>query len=190
MTIARKQTPKTLPFFDDVAFALSDARKVNLFGEINQGSMSHISTMLDYFSLKNSRRPIEIIMNSHGGSVIDGLAIYNLIQKVGKKIPINITVAGACMSMATVILQAAKIRRAYPDSQFLLHEIQYGMSGRNSAQRDYQEQAQRLQDRLNAILAGRSGMSIAELEKLIERRDYTISAQEALQHGLIDTIVE
>lgn len=188
-TISEKSTKPNLPYFDEVAYTLSDARVVNLFGDIHTSSAAHVINSLDYLTIKNAKKPISIRLNSPGGSVIDGLAIYDKIKDVVKKTPVNITVNGACMSMATVILQAATTRLAYPNSEFLLHEIQYGMRGSHSEQKDYQKQAQRLQDRLNAILSGRSGVGLKELEKLIERRDYTISAAEALEFGLIDNII-
>lgn len=185
-----KTTQRTTTYFDDVAFELSDARIINLYGPINTDAMNHVSNLLEFMSRREPKKPIEVIVNSPGGVVIDGLAIYDRIRQIDKKTPVNITVNGACMSMATIILQAGRERRAYENSEFLLHEIQYGVHGSHSEQKDYIQQATRLQNRLNEILTGRTGMTLEELQKLIERRDYTISAEEALRHGLIDTIIK
>lgn len=187
---ARSQTRQAESYYDDVAFTLSEARIINLYGPINGEAMQYVSNSLEYMSRKNLGKPIEIFVNSPGGVVIDGLAIYDKIVQINKTTPVNITVNGACMSMATIILQAGRERRAYKNSEFLLHEIQYGVRGSHSEQKDYMQQAQRLQARLNEILSERSGMSLEKLQSLIERRDYTISAEEALNHGLIDKIIQ
>ena len=189
-TATPKHSKPNLPYHDHVAYTLSDARRVRLFGEISMPAMAHIVNSLEFLVLKSTKKPIEIMLNSPGGSVVDGLAMYDFIMSIRKKTPINMTVAGACMSMGAIILQAATVRRAYEHSAFLLHEIRYD-PGREtvSNHKDLEKHAAKMQTKLDQIIVNRSNMTIAELKKLTERRDYTISAQEALQHGLIDRIV-
>ena len=180
----------TLPYHDHVSYTLSDARHINLFGEIGAHTLAHIANSLDYLILQDKKKPVHIRLNSGGGSVIDGLAVYDLITQFAKKLPIHITVSGACMSMAVVILQAATTRLSLTHSEFLLHEVSYGARGKYSEHKDAEAQAGKLQKKLDAILVERSRITLAELKKLTERRDYTISAQEALKHGLIDEIIQ
>lgn len=194
MPTPRKTTKKysepTTAYFDAVSHRLSDLRRINLMGEIGAGMHSHIENALAYMMSKDAKAPIEIIMSSPGGSVLDGFAIYDTITRYANKVPININVIGACMSMAVTILQAATTRRASPNSQFLMHEVSYGNRASLSGHEDEFLQATKLQKRLDDIIVARSGISLAELKTLTKRRDYAITAQEALKHGLIDSIYE
>lgn len=184
-----KKTP-TLGHYDEVAYTLANLRRVNLYGQVGADQLSHMDNMITYLVAKNKRKPVEIQMNTPGGSVVDGLAIYDMIlRKRAQGTPINITVQGASMSMGVIILQAATKRYATPNSQFLLHEVSYGSRGHMSQQEDELEVAKKMQDTLDEIIVARSGMKIAELKKLTRRKDYTISAEEALQHNLIDEVI-
>jgi len=189
MPIKKVVEKRTLSYYDDVSYTLSDLRRINLFGEVSSSLFSHIENSLSYMQAKSPKKPVEIVMNTPGGSVIDGFAIYDSIRHYGKKMPINITVSGACMSMGVVILQAATFRRATENAQFLLHEVSYGTRSNLSTQQDEHEQAMKLQDRLDQVIVQRSGIPLAELKQLIKRRDYALTAQEALKHNLIDDIV-
>lgn len=177
-------------YHDHVSYVLSDARLVNLFGEIGSHTVAHVANSLDYMILQDRRKPIHMRLNSPGGSVVDGLAVYDVIVLAAKKTPIHIAVNGAARSMAAIILQAATVRKAYRNAELLLHEVSYGLQGRHSEHRDFDKEAARLQKKLDTIVVERSQITLAELKKLTDRRDYTISAQEALQHGLIDQIIE
>lgn len=180
----------TLSHYDEVAYTLAGLRRVNLYGQVGSEQLSHIDNMLTYLIAKNKRKAIDIQMNTPGGSVVDGLAIYDaIVRKMSEGTPINITVQGASMSMGVIILQAATERFATPNSQFLLHEVSYGSRGHMSQQEDELEVAKKMQDKLDEIIVQRTGMQLNELKKLTRRKDYTISAQEALDHNLIDAII-
>jgi len=174
-------------FEDEVAYTLSEQRRFSLAGEIGRSVHSTTDNMLAYMTAKN-KKPITVLMNTPGGSVIEGLGIYDSIKHHEKKVPINIVVQGACMSMGVIVLQAATKRFATPNSQFLLHEVSYGSHNSISGQEDEFIQASKLQAKLDKIIVDRSGIDIVELRKLIKRKDYSISAQEALEHNLIDAI--
>lgn len=184
-----KKSP-ILSHYDEVAYTLANLRRVNLYGQVGADQLSHMDNMITYLVAKNKRKSVEIQMNTPGGSVVDGLAIYDMIlRKRAEGTPINITVQGASMSMGVIILQAATKRYATPNSQFLLHEVSYGNRGHVSQQEDELEVAKKMQETLDEIIVARSGMKIAELKKLTRRKDYTISAEEALQHNLIDEVI-
>lgn len=175
-------------FEDEVSFVLAEARKVNLFGIVDGNIFAHIDNMLQYLTLQ-SKKPIEILMNTPGGSVVEGLAIYDSIQRYTKIAPVDILVTGACMSMGTIILQSARKRRATANSQFLLHEVSYGNSGTMTAHEDEIENSKKLQAKLNGMLAARSKLSVEELQALIKRKDHVINAKQALDIRLIDEII-
>jgi ATP-dependent Clp protease protease subunit len=183
-------SPPGVSHYDDVAFTLSGLRRINLNGQITLESLSHVENMLAYLVAKDAKKPIMIIMNTPGGSVVDGLGIYDaILQRRSKGTPIDITVQGSAMSMGVIVLQAARYRYAYKHSQFLLHEVSYGSRGHMSAHEDEIEVARKMQVVLDGIIVGRSGMDVKELKELTKRRDYTISALEAQQHNLIDTVL-
>lgn len=178
-----------IPFLDHVQHTLAQLRRISIIGAIHDGVMAHVSHSLAYLQAHDPQKPIEIFLNSPGGEVINGLAVYDVITETAKTTPVNITVLGSCMSMGSIILQAGTERRAYPNAQFLLHEISYGAHMSHTEHEDFKKQADRLQALLNGILTGRSKLSAAKLMRLIKRKDYTISAQEALEVGLIDSII-
>jgi ATP-dependent Clp protease protease subunit len=181
----------TMPYGDHVSYILSDLRRINLFGSVDGGQYSHIENSLAYMT-KVSPKPITIIMHTPGGSVIDGLAIYDTIRRFGKKHTINIHVAGAAMSMGIIILQAASgLRTSAPNASFLLHEVNYGGDRQTvSIHEDTLVVTRKLQARLDDIVVGRSGIKLDELKRLTKRKDYAINAVEALEHNLIDEIIE
>jgi ATP-dependent Clp protease protease subunit len=179
-----------IPYFDHVQHTLAQLRRISIVGPITESVMGHVSHSLQYQQAQDMYKPIDIYLNSPGGSVIDGLAVYDSIMHTRKTTPVNITVLGACMSMGSIILQAGTERRAYPHAQFLLHEISYGLHGAHSEHEDFKKQADRLQKLLSGILVGRSKLTPTKLNSLIKRREYTISAQEALEVGLIDKIID
>lgn len=168
---------------------MAEERRLNIFGEIDLGTYSHVVNALSYLQLKDPKQPIDIIMNTRGGSVVDGLAMYDVIKKVSEKTPVHITASGACMSMGTIILQAASKRYAHPHAEFLLHEIQYASSGSHSANTEQSETAKRLQNVLFDILASKMKISRKEIDRLTFRSNYTFPATEALKIGLIDKIL-
>lgn len=181
--------PRFPDFIDNVTATLADNRTVTIRGEIGEGQLAHLQNSLNYLSFV-SKEPIEIELTSLGGSVHDGLGIYDKIKHIQSKgIKVNITVFGYAMSMAVPILQAADRRRAGENATFLLHEVSYRTSGTHSANKDLIESTAKLSDRVNEIIAKRAHLTKTELEALSARRDHTFSATTALEYGLIDVII-
>lgn len=173
-----------------MAYSLSGQRKINLYGEIYEASLAHVDNALDYLISVDKRKPIEIFMNTPGGSVVNGFAIYDTIMKKKKMTPINITVIGACMSMGVLVLQAATERRAMDHAAFLMHEVSFDPGRETTSNHaDRLRVASRLQQQIDAVIIGRSHIGQELLDRLTKRKDYTIDSKEALEHGLIDLIV-
>jgi ATP-dependent Clp endopeptidase proteolytic subunit ClpP len=128
-------------------------------------------------------------MHTYGGGINEGMAIYDHIKGLGKKTPIDITATGACMSMGIIILQAARKRYATPNVCFMLHQLRGSNEGNLGQQRDQYQHMEKLQAKMNIILAQRTKKAVKQIDKLIDRKDYFIGAEEALKMNLIDAIV-
>lgn len=130
--------------------------------------------------------PGEIRLNSPGGSVIDGLGIYDLIVK--SEFPITTNTAGMAASMAGVILQSGSWRVMSPNSFILIHEVSSLSWGKLNDIKNEFEFLKRLQERCFTILATKSKLTVAEITDKTKGTDWWLSASEALDLGLIDEI--
>lgn len=171
-----------------------ERREIIIAGTIDQHVMYYLTRLFRYFAAV-SKDPITVILNTPGGSIVDGLAIYDLIRMTtARGIKVNILAMGSCMSMGSIILQAATHRACTKNTAFLLHEVQtitIGTSVRSmSEEKDRQGDLERVQAVLNDILAQRTGMPEKKLRKLYERRDLYLTAQDALQYKLVDEVID
>jgi len=176
------------PFVEVVEKKLADNRIIIVDGVVGDVMAHEMSFRLRYLA-STGKQPITMYFNSVGGDVLAGLAIYDTIRDVNKRAPVSIIANGACMSMGVIILQAASTRLSTPNTHFMLHELAMRNEGKLSEQKDAHQHALRLQNQLNDIIAGRTGMTRKVVEKLTERKDYYIDPVEALKLKLIDGIV-
>ena len=144
---------------------------------------------------KQPQKPIYIVLNSPGGDVFQGFAIYNFIKAfVNKGIEINIIGVGNVASMATVILQAATRRLSLPQTQFMIHQISQSSlfpEEVNMAEESVDE-GKRINRIALAIIANRIGMNLDELIASSKKKNCWYSAEAAQQlgkNGLIDEII-
>lgn len=178
-----------VPIHDEILRAELDRREVRVTGTVDSDTAHLIQVKLAYLCSRDDS-PITIYLNTPGGSVVDGLAIYDTIKNVRKKgIIVRIQVCGACMSMGAIILQAASHREATEHSAFLLHELSMLSAGSLGQLTDRHKEAERLQSTLNGILIERTGLSENKLKELVERRDLFLSAQDAKKYKIIDKVV-
>ena len=160
-----------------------------LHGEIDEGIAYETVRKLMYLSVLNTE-PITILLNTVGGNVYDGLFIYDTIRDlVFKGVEVNIEVRGLAASMGLIILQAATKRVSSKYTRFLIHEMSDICHGKTSQIEDETAEAKKLNDMLRGIEAIRSKKTSEEIEALTKRRDIWLSAEEALEWGLIDSIV-
>ncbi|NBO64451.1 MAG: ATP-dependent Clp endopeptidase proteolytic subunit ClpP [Acidobacteria bacterium] len=135
-------------------------------------------------------REISLYINSPGGSVTAGMAIYDTMQFV--RCPVTTFCIGQCASMAAVLLAAGtKGRRfALPNSRILIHQPSAGgISGQATDIKIAAEEILRLRERLNEILANHTGQTIDTIERDVER-DRIMSASQAREYGLIDQVIK
>jgi len=172
----------------DIYSRLLEDRIVFLAGPITDiGANSTIAQIL-FLASKNPKKDIKLYINSPGGSVTAGLAIYDTMQHVDS--PISTVCIGLAASMAAVLLAAGSKgkRFALPNSEILLHQVAGGVSGEAAAIEITAKQIVKIRDKLNKILAKHTGQTLQNISKDTDR-DFYLSAQEAEKYGLIDAVI-
>ena len=166
-------------------------RKVFLWGEVSDKSAREVTEKLLYLEAEEPGEPITFYINTPGGSITAGMAIYDTMRLI--KAPITVVVTGMAASMGSILLCGADKgkRLLYPHSRVLIHQPL--ISGQMiAAAVDIHIQAQemeRLRDELNAILAESSGQPLEKIKKDTDR-DFYMTASEAIEYGLADDVVE
>ena len=161
------------------------SRTIYLTGIINDDMSRQAVTAL--MGLDLTEGAIRIVLDSGGGDVDAGFAIYDAIRQT--KNVVIIDVVGSCQSMAMMVIQAATYRRATPESRFLLHNGSAGFEVAMHAVKSMAREIAYQHNRYCEIVAARSEKSPKEIEKLCNSETF-LSAQEALTLGLIDDILE
>ena len=154
----------------------------------NQISNSVIAQLL-FLQMQDPNKDINMYINSPGGSVSSGLAIYDTMQFV--TCDINTYCIGMCASMGAVLLSAGTTgkRFALPNSDIMIHQVSGGASGTASDVERTVEHMYSLKKRLNKILAKHTGKTEKQIEKDADR-DHWMSAKEAADYGLVDHVME
>lgn len=172
-----------------VKYINENLRQVLLIGPINEPQFAANLHTMEYLAAI-AKKPINVIMNTYGGDINSGLAIFDWVDRINRRVPIDITVTGACMSMGVIILQAARKRLSTPHANFMMHQLRGVNEGVLGELRDRHKHLENLQHVLDDILIKRTGLSRKELTKLTDRRDHYITAEEAQSLNLIDAITE
>lgn len=165
-------------------------RKVFLWGEINDESAKDVTEKLIYLELKESGKPISFYINTPGGSITAGMAIYDTMQLI--KSPISVIVTGLAASMGSILLSGARkgMRYLYPHARVLIHQPLI-MGQIEASAVDIHIQAQEMEksrSELNQILANASGQTIEKITHDTDR-DFYLNAKEAIEYGLADEII-
>ena len=170
--------------FDLYSKLLTD-RIIFIEGEINDKISNLVVSELLYLdSLSND--DIYIYINSPGGSITSGFAIYDTMKYVKSDI---ITIGiGLCASMAAFILSSGDKRYALPNTEIMIHEPLGGASGQATEIKIVADRIIKLRTKLNKILAKNTKKSLSKIEK-DTNRDYYMDAKEAVDYGLIDKII-
>ncbi|EIQ02104.1 protease subunit of ATP-dependent protease [Opitutaceae bacterium TAV1] len=167
-----------------------DQRKIFLWGAVTDESAKDITEKLLYLEAIAPGKEITFYINSPGGSITAGMAVYDTMQLVSS--PITVVVTGMAASMGSILLSGAKKGRRllYPHSRVLIHQPL--ISGRFiGPATDINIQAQemeKLRAELNQILADASGQPIERINKDTDR-DFYLNAKEAIEYGLADRII-
>jgi ATP-dependent Clp protease protease subunit len=172
----------------DIFSRLLKDRIVFLGGPVNDDLANLVTAQLLFLESEDPEREINMYINSPGGSVTAGLAIYDTMQFV--KPPVSTLCVGQAASMGSLLLAAgAKGRRyALPHSRILIHQVSGGFEGQASDIEIHAREALRLREILNDILAHHTGQNAKKVEKDTDRDNF-MSAAQAVEYGLIDEVI-
>lgn len=171
----------------DIYSRLLKDRIIILSGEIDDVSCNTIVAQLLYLDSLNNN-DINLYINSVGGSVTAGMAIYDTMNYI--KSDVSTICIGMAASMAAFLLSSgAKGKRfCLPNSEVMIHQPLGGVQGQATEIKIAAERILKLKDKLNKILSKNTGKELIDVEKDTER-DYFLSAEEALNYGLVDKIL-
>ena len=182
-----EQTGKGERSYDIYSRLLLD-RIVFISGEVNDEMANAVCAQLLFLQSQDAKKEISVYVNSPGGSVTAGLAIYDTMRFV--KCPVATYCIGQAASMGAVLLSAgAKGRRfSLPNARIMIHQPWGGAEGKASDIEITAREILRLKDRLNHILADHSGKKFEDVVKDTDR-DFFMSAEEAKAYGLVDEVL-
>jgi len=181
-----EQTARGERSFDIYSRLLED-RIVFLSGEIDDAVANTVVAQLIYLEAKDSSKDINLYINSPGGSVSAGFAIFDTMNYI--KCDVSTICIGMAASMGAFLLSSgAKGKRfALPNSEIMIHQPLGGAQGQASDIKIAADHILRTKQKLNKILSENTGRPLEQIERDTDRDNY-LSAQEALQYGLIDRV--
>ncbi|MBO6016407.1 MAG: ATP-dependent Clp endopeptidase proteolytic subunit ClpP [Oscillospiraceae bacterium] len=172
----------------DIFSRLLNDRIVMLSEEVNDTTASLVVAQLLFLEAQDPDKDIQFYINSPGGSVSAGLAIYDTMQYI--KPDVSTICIGMAASMGAFLLSSgAKGKRiALPNSEIMIHQPSGGSRGQATDIQIQAEQILKIKKRLNEILAANTGKSLKEIERDCER-DHFMTAEEAKEYGIIDQVI-
>jgi len=173
----------------DIYSRLLKDRIVFLGDTVDDGVANTVIAQLLFLESQDKEKDIKLYINSPGGSVTAGLAIYDTIQYIKPDVS-TICVGLAASMSATLLASGTKGKRfVLPNSEILIHQVMGGAEGQAIDIKIRAERILRIKDRLNDILAKHTGQSLDKIEKDTDR-DYFMTADEALKYGIVDKIIK
>ena len=172
----------------DLYSRLLKDRIIFLGEEVNEHSMNLCIMQMLFLDREDSHLPIEFYINSPGGSVVDGLALYDVMHTISA--PVNTTCVGTAASMGAILLCGGTgTRSALPHSRIMIHQVSSGARGKSADLRIQMAETDKLENILFQILADKTGKTLKQIAKDCDR-DYYLSSEEAKTYGLIDSVIE
>jgi len=173
----------------DIYSRLLKDRIIFLGGDIEDYRANLVIAQLLYLQNENADADISIYINSPGGIITSGMAVYDTMQFVG--CDVRTYCIGQASSMAAVLLAAGTKGKRYvlPNSRVLIHQPMGGARGSATDIGIQAEEILRMRERLNEILAEHTGQTVEQIEKDVDR-DRFMSAEEAVEYGLADEIIK
>ncbi len=172
----------------DIFSRLLNDRIVILGEEVNAATASVIVAELLFLEAQDPDKDIQFYINSPGGSITDGMAIYDTMQYI--KCDVSTICIGLGASMAAFLLSAgAKGKRlALPNAEIMIHQPSAGTQGQVTDMAIHLKRFEVIKKRMNTIMAANTGKSLEEITAACERDNF-MTAEEALQFGLIDKVI-
>ena len=172
----------------DIFSRLLKERIIFIGDEINQATASIVVAQLLFLAAEDPEKDISIYINSPGGSVTDGFAIFDTMNHI--KPDVSTICVGLAASMGAFLLAAGTKGKRYalPNSEIMIHQPLGGARGQATDIKIHAEQILKTKDKLTKILSEKTGQPLEKLQVDCER-DYFMSAEEAKNYGLIDAIL-
>jgi ATP-dependent Clp protease protease subunit len=172
----------------DIFSRLLNERIIFLGEEVNEHTANLVVAQLLHLAYEDTKKDIKLYINSPGGVVYDGLAIYDTIQHI--KPDVQTIGIGLQASMGAFLLSSGTKgkRFALPNSRIMIHQPSGGTQGKMSDQEITLREGLFLKKRLNEILAKKTGQKLSKIELDMER-DFWMGAEEAKKYGLIDAVI-
>ena len=173
----------------DIYSRLLKERVIFLVGEVNDATANLIVAQMLFLESENPDKDISLYINSPGGSVTAGLAMYDTMQFI--KPDVSTLCTGFAASMGAFLLAAGTKgkRLCLPNSRVMIHQVSGGFRGQASDIAIHAKETLFLKNRLNEIMAKHTGQSIEVVEKDTDRDNF-LSAEDSLKYGIIDRILE
>ena len=173
----------------DIYSRLLNERIIFLGEDVNEHTANIVVAQLLHLAYEDTKKDIKLYINSPGGSVYDGLAIYDTIQFITPDVQtIGI---GLQASMGAFLLSSGTKgkRFALPSSRIMIHQPSSGTQGKVSDQEIALKESLYLKHQLNEILAKNTGQKLSKIEKDVDR-DFWMSAKEAVEYGIVDEVIK
>ena len=173
----------------DIFSRLLNDRIIILSEEVNSTTASLIVAQLLYLEAQDPDKDIQFYINSPGGSVTDGMAIYDTMQYI--KCDVSTICVGMAASMGAFLLSSGTKgkRLALPNAEIMIHQPSAGTQGQITDMAIHLKRLEVIKKRLNAILADNTGRSVEEITAACERDNF-MTAEEAVEYGLIDKVID
>lgn len=173
----------------DIYSRLLKERIIFLGSEVNEQSANLVVAQLLHLAYEDPKKDIQLYINSPGGSVYDGMAIYDTIQFI--KPDVQTICIGLAASMGAFLLSAGTKgkRFALPNSKIMIHQPSSGTRGRVTDMQIDLEESIRIKKLLNGILAKNTGQKLSKIEQDVER-DFYMTSSDAKAYGLVDDVLE
>ncbi|GAA0147469.1 serine protease [Lithospermum erythrorhizon] len=173
----------------DIFSRLLKERIICINGPIADDTAHVVVAQLLFLESENPSKPIHMYLNSPGGAVTAGLAIYDTMQYI--RSPVNTTCLGQAASMGSLLLAAGAKgeRRALPNATIMVHQPSGGYSGQAKDMTIHTKQIVRVWDILNGLYAKHTGQDVALIQKHLDR-DYFMTPEEAKDFGIIDEVID
>lgn len=172
----------------DIYSRLLKDRIIFLGSAVNDAVANTVIAQMLFLASKDPKKEIQLYVNSPGGSVTAGLAIYDTMQFI--KCPVSTVCVGMAASMGAVLLASGEAgkRFALPNAQIMLHQVAGGVTGEAIEIEITAKQIVKLRERLNTILAKHTRQSLEKIDKDTDR-DFYLTPEEAKEYGLIDEVI-
>ena len=173
----------------DIFSRLLKERVIFVNGPVEDGMAMLVCAQLLFLEAENPNKPIEMYINSPGGVVTSGMAIYDTMQFI--KPPVSTLCMGQAASMGSLLLTAGATgqRLALPNARIMVHQPSGGFQGQASDIERHAQDIIKMKRRLNEIYVKHTGRDYETIERTLDR-DHFMTAQEALEFGLIDKVIE